>query len=150
MFKFFKKRKEPENQVERVYQRLLPYQEKYQLAGLNVDYRRLAPTPLVQNLLNLSDDIQTTVHLVRVLHQRQAAEGMLEKVDVAAAKSEMGDAAAKKDADEHYESIKVFCDSIIDLVDSGEIARKQAVGNFLDENISAIMAAGAQYSMRFS
>jgi hypothetical protein len=149
MFEFLKKRT-PSNQIERVYERLLPYQEKYQMAGLNVDFRKIAPKSLVESVFELSHDVQTTAHLIRVLQQRQVAEGMLERLDIAQVKSQMGTEAAKRDADEHYASIKAFCDSIIDLVDKEEIVKNQSIGNFLEENLSSLLAAGAKYSMKFS
>jgi uncharacterized protein YutE (UPF0331/DUF86 family) len=151
MFNSFKKKPaRSADPIQKVYQRLLPYQEKYKLFGLNVDYKSIAPESLVRSLYGLSNDVQTTAHLVRVLQQRQFAEGILDRVDVEAVRSSMGRDAAKRDADEHYQSIKEFCDSIIDLVDLGEITRDQPVGRFLDENISAIMVAGSIYQMRFS
>ena len=139
-----------EEAVREVYSKFAYEQQLYQSAELRFDIQRLAPPNLVKDLFCLSNDVTTTYHLLRILVQRHFAEGILERVDPTEVTSRMGVSAAKNDAEDQYQVAKNFCDEIVGLCEIGTISQSPAVGQFVEDNLSAILSAYARYSMQFS
>ena len=133
-----------------VYNQLRAFERLYGLAGLTVDYRAKAPPELIARLYVLSNDTKTTVHLVRVLQEKEYCEHLNKVIDPQKVVEELGAEEAKRDAEDHYDAAKKFCHHIIDLGATGQISKDPRVGAFLEANLGAIMTSAASYSMKFS
>lgn len=149
MFEFFKKRKQsPEMIAEKIYLTLVPYEQVFAMAGLEVSFRKWIPIKSVIDLFNLSDDIGTTSNLIRVAFERHHAEGLLRTLNIDALIKEGGPELSNKEVDDYYETAKNFCDEIMSKTESGEISRDPRVGNYLSENLAAILTAYSTLRMK--